>query len=218
MARYDAIRMVTEEDVALLAGHIFWLFGALHHMNIVHRDIKPSNILSGNAQQTFLLSDYGAAKQWMTGNEMMPAVTEEFSSLPGEFVGTGNLLFPQDLESLFWSVFLLWLQVIKNRESPGRFGSSRRTMVSVLGVRRGVLVGEEEELIEPRSAVLRRYLVDQANKKTLQVPSTLFNTYYNAGMPHEDFNAVLAQNEIFACPEEVFVWLRDNLPAVGSQS
>ena len=48
---------------------------------------------TGNAQQTFLLSDYGAAKQWMTGDEMMPAVTEEFSSLPGEFVGTGNLLF-----------------------------------------------------------------------------------------------------------------------------
>ena len=214
MTRYDAVRVVTEEDVALLAGHIFWRLGALHHLGVVHRDIKPYNILSGNAQQTFLLCDYGAAKQWRTGDEMMPAVTEEFSSLPGEFAGTENSLFLQDLESLFWSVFLLWLQVIKKRDSPGRFGFSRKTMVSVLGVRGGVLVGEEEELVGPTIAVLHQYLVGQAKSKTLQVPSTLFSTFYNAGMEYKDFNAVLAQNEFLACPEEVFVWLRDNLPAV----
>jgi len=86
-------------------------------------------------------------------------------------------------------------------------------MVSVLGVRGGVLVGEEEELVAPTNAVLRQYLVGQARGKTLQVPSALFSTFYNAGMSYKEFNVVLAQNEVFACPEEVFVWLRDKLPA-----
>lgn len=48
----------------------YWLgtyFGIFQHCTI-HWDIKPSNILSWRAG-TFLLSDYGAARQWKAGDE-----------------------------------------------------------------------------------------------------------------------------------------------------
>lgn len=211
MAKYNAVGVMSEDELTRLAGNIFWRLGVLHHLGFVHRDIKPSNILAANGETDFLLSDYGAATKWQAGRNMTETLTEEFSSVSNEFEGTGRSMFLRDLESLFWTVFLLWLQIVKKRDSPGRFASARRTMISVLGVRGGALVGEEEDLIQPSCSVLSEYLVGQASKKTLLVPSTLFRDTYIKGMAHKDFNATLAAKNLLACPEAIFVWLRDRL-------
>mmetsp|Transcript_13892 Transcript_13892/g.23026 ORF Transcript_13892/g.23026 Transcript_13892/m.23026 type:complete len:80 (-) Transcript_13892:366-605(-) len=70
MARWNAVRVMTEGDIVDIASHSFWRLEVLQELGIMHRDVKPSNILSGGESQAFLLCDYGAALSWKSGDEM----------------------------------------------------------------------------------------------------------------------------------------------------
>jgi len=117
-------------------------------------------------------------------------------------------MYRRDLESLFWSVFLVWLQVLKKRDSPGRFVLSRRTELSVLGGREGILLddGTDEKLCTPKSYILKLYLVGQAKSKKLQNPSEVSQSYYIDGMSCEQFNRVALENGFLRCPQNIFHW------------
>lgn len=213
MVQYDVISVKNEAEVVEVASNIFWGLAVLHKLGIVHKDVKPSNFLSNpNITENcrYLLCDYGAAETWRTHGEMGAAATEAFASIPGMFQDTGTSMFLRDLEALFWSVFAIWLQVVKNRETPSAFRISRQVDFSVLRDQGGSFVGEEDTapLCQPADPLLKRFLVGQARDKKLLCPSTEFQKYVaEGGITVEDFNAKAAEDHILPCPPEIFDWL-----------
>ena len=73
MSRFEVPDTLQREtDVLMVASHIFWSLGALHHMGIVHRDVKPSNILYNPAgPMQYLLNDYGNAQRWKSNRHKL---------------------------------------------------------------------------------------------------------------------------------------------------
>lgn len=210
MSRCNVVSAKSEEDIVNIASSVFWCLGVLHKIGIVHQDVKPTNILSNpklKGEMNYLLCDYAAAHQWRTGDGMSAAATEAFSSVPGEFQGTEKCMYRRDFESLFWSVFALWLQVLKNREAPGKFRISRRVDLSVLRDRGGSFVGDNDELYEPLNAVLSNYLVGQAKSNSLHLPSAVFQSFHEENLTSERFNLKASSNGFLPCPPEIYQWI-----------
>lgn len=131
--------------------------------------------------------------------------TESFSYIPNVFTGTSDSMYVRDHESLYWSVFALWHQVIKQRDSPGRFRVNRLTDLSVLKDTGGSYLGDSEPVLkQPSDSLLADFLVGQARRRCLWCPRTLFQNIYSEGMNTTTFNKKARAQQLLPCPPEVF--------------
>lgn len=87
MTRYDVVRIENEQDVVLLAGHIFWHLSALHHP-LRYKAVKHTILARWDFLVIWLWRCSSVEGWWRR------------VFLPGEFGGTQHCLFLQDLESL----------------------------------------------------------------------------------------------------------------------
>lgn len=220
MLKCDVTSLNDEEQLLATASETFWRLGVLHELGIVHKDVKPSNILLNLQNGQHVLSDYGAAVQWQKGDEMTNAATDSFGSINGCFKGTEFDMCLRDLESLFWTIFLMWLQIIKGRETSNAFRASRRSDLCVLQMLGGAFIGENEDdaqLRKPSGDLLTCFLVGQARKKELLQPLILARSLIRDGCNTcESFNKRLRVDNLLPCPPDIFEWFSKRWGSVRS--
>lgn len=217
MTRLNVLAVETEEDVVQVAAQAFWRLAVLHEIGVVHNDVKPSNMVT--REKEAFLCDFGHAGKWRLGDNVLKTrgATKDFASIGGEFQLTSDNMFACDLEGLYWSILVLWLQVVEGRSTWKSLKSKdRQVLLLQLGFR-GMIVEEGDSLknVLPGHPALRKFFQEQANSRCLLSPRTQMDNYFKMIKTDETEEAWCAKVEevekaqsLLPCPRDVLKWFR----------
>lgn len=212
MRRLAVAEVKTEDDIVVFASHIFWRLAVLHAVGYAHNDVKPANVLSEpDVDRKFFLCDFGSATlKNAVPRDGFGGATDAYAHLEDGFEDPGESRESSDLESLFWSVLTLFVQVKKEREFTNLL-SNRLECFFSLSASGGVVSENKVEVVA--NLALREYLVAQAKSTKLKVPFSLMEKYLRM---RPDFGSddawieAVAENEQaenqLACPPLILRW------------
>ena len=213
MARLQVLSVSSEEEIVLVAGQVFWRLAVLHEIGVVHNDVKPSNILLSNPSA--FLCDFGNASKWSIGQPMMDVcgATKGFNVVRDAFERSS--MFLCDMEGLYWSVLVLWLQVFDKRSSwKSEDATQRFVMMDQFAA--GGLVRDDDGNIKrvlPQLDVLRKYLQEQASAHKLLDPCVIMEEYLGLKIENEELwlsevKHIEKDRGLLSCPRDVLKWFR----------
>jgi hypothetical protein len=213
MARLNVLSVSSEEEIVFVAGQVFWRLAVLHEIGVVHNDVKPSNMLLSNTNA--FLCDFGNASKWSIGHPMMNVcgATKGFNVVTGAFERSS--MFLCDLEGLYWSVLVLWLQVLDERSSWKSEDATHRLVIRDQFAAGGLVRNDDGDAkrVLPQLPVLRKYLQEQASARKLLDPCTIMEEYLGLKIEDEELwllevKRIENDRALLCCPRDVLKWFR----------